>query len=52
MTAAAVKVELRAEPCPDCDAHLAVIRQDNVLTAAIHHDDTCPTWREIHANER
>ncbi len=35
--------------CDDCNAYQTVTRHLCIHVINIHHDDTCPTWRQHHA---
>jgi hypothetical protein len=35
--------------CPDCDAYQEMTKQHGIYVMTIHHDDTCPAWRQIQA---
>lgn len=33
--------------CPDCDAYQVMAEEDGVFLLAVHHDDTCPSYRQM-----
>ena len=35
--------------CDDCDAYQTMTQQHGIHVINIHHDDTCPTWRQHQA---
>lgn len=38
--------------CDDCDAWQEMTQQYGIHVITVHHDDTCPTWRQIQARRK